>query len=144
MYIVKSRIENFDDCRVGDILYEDQDDQNYDWKLYNDQNRIVSKLKSRPIMPGGLVASIEKKGLNVQTISVYQDDAASYSTMSISSGFTTGNISYSAAPKHTGRKTSGATIKVKPAPPKSKVVSNPIPISKFVGKSIGKLIRKIR
>jgi len=144
MFIAKSRIENFDDCRVGDILYEDPDDSDHDWKLYTKQNRITAKLKSRPITPGALVANIEEKGLKIQTISVYNDDTASYTTMSISSGFTTGSISYSAAPKHTGRKTSGANIKVKSVPPKSKIVSNPIPISKFVGKSIGKLIRKIR
>lgn len=153
MYIVKSRIENFDDCRVGDILYQDEDDQNYDWKLYTDQNRLVSKLKSRPVLPGGLVAIIEEKGLNIQTISVYDDTQSSWTTASMPVSGTLINWPQSASivpsnfpppSTYTGRKTGGTSAKIKPTPSKSKVVSNPIPISKFVGKSIGKLIRKIR
>ena len=79
MFIAKSRIEDFDDCRVGDILYEDPDDKEHDWKLYTDQNRITAKLKQKAILPGALVAKIEDKGLNVQTINVYDDTWASSS-----------------------------------------------------------------
>ncbi len=147
MFIAKSRIEDFDDCRVGDVLYEDPDDKSYDWKLYTDQNRITAKLKSRPILPGALVAKVEEKGLNVQTISVYQDDAKSYTTMSVSSAvgsFSPQSYGYNSSPIYTGRKTGGKSAKVKPTPPKSKVASTPITTGKFIGKSIGKLIRKIR
>lgn len=149
MLITKSRIENFDDCRVGDILYEDPDDDSHDWKLYTKQNRITAKLKSRSILPGALVASIEKKGLNVQTISVYNDDSAKYTTYSTSGSFTTGTINYpaplrgSTASKHTGGISAGGGTNKLP-PPKSKTVSTPIPVGKFVGKFIGKLIRKVR
>jgi len=154
MFIAKSRIENFDDCRVGDILYEDPDDNDHDWKLYTKQNRITAKLKSQPILPGALVASIEKKGLNIQTISVFDNSTASsmlYGTSFISSTLSppqtsSGVINWPQTITIGGTSAGGGdtSAKVKPTSPKSKVVSTPIPISKFVGKSIGKLIRKVR
>lgn len=146
MFIAKSRIENFDDCRVGDILYEDGDDDSHDWKLYTKQNRITAKLKSRPILPGALVASIEKKGLKIQTINVNNDDFASYTTYS-----TGGTLSGTLIPPQTNSgiinwptSITSSSNPNKSAPSKSKTVSTPIPIGKFVGKSLGKLIRKIR
>ena len=139
MFIAKSRIEDFDDCRVGDILYEDPDDKSFDWKLYTDQNRITAKLKQKTILPGALVAKIEEKGLNVQTINVYDDSWASTSSVvsgtfiNPSSSFpsptgiiTTSGNSFGgggyAKPivTYTGRKSGGTSAKIqkpKPAPP---------------------------
>jgi len=160
MFIAKSRIENFDDCRVGDILYEDPDDDSHDWKLYTKQNRITAKLKSRPILPGALVASIEKKGLKIQTINVHNDDFASYTTVATGGALSgtlippqtsSGVINWptsttSSSSQIIGRLSGGGgtSAKVKPTPPKSKTISTPIPMSKFIEKSLGKLIRKIR
>jgi len=160
MYIVKSRIENFDDCRIGDILYEDGDDASYDWKLYTDHNRTVAKLKSKPICPGGLVASIEKKGLNVQTIAVFNDTPTFVATSGYPVVSGTFGGSYSGVPNKPssppplpyrggvsiGRSAGGGgragTIKPpKSVPPKKKT---PVTMGKFIEKYTGKVIRKIK
>ena len=155
MFVAKSRIENFSDCRVGDILYEDGDDEAYDWKLYTDHNRTVAKLKTKAICPGGLVASIEEKGLNLQTISVF-DDSRLYGTSGSStvsgsgygSPFLTGQPQSSSVPNKTtlvppysGAVLAKHMMSTSTKPPKKKT---PVTMGKFVGNCIGKIIRKVR
>ncbi len=87
MFIGKKAIEDFDKCAVGDILFQDPKSKKFKYQLYSRDNRIVMKLKSRPVMPSAIVSEIEKDGLQIQSISVY-DDSASTST-SASSAWTT-------------------------------------------------------
>ncbi len=155
MFIAKSRIEDFDDCRVGDILYEDPDDKSYDWKLYTDQNRITAKLKQKTILPGALVAKIEEKGLNVQTISVYNDTWASSSPVvsgtfiNTSSSFksTTGSSTIHGSSwygyakpivPYTGRTSGGTSAKIQ----KPKPVS-PITVSDWYKRNLKKCVIKL-
>ena len=151
MFIAKSRIEDFDDCRVGDILYEDPDDKSYDWKLYTDQNRITAKLKQKTILPGALVAKIEEKGLNVQTINVYDDtfsSTTSYGTSAMpisgtlinwpqSTSLVPGNFPPSTT--YTGRKTGGTSAKIKLSTP----AAPPITVSDWYKRSLKKCVIKL-
>jgi len=82
MFIGKKDIEDFDKCAVGDILFQDPKSKKFKYQLYNRDNRIVMKLKSRPVMPSAIVSVIEKNGLQIQSISVY-DDSLSGATSTI-------------------------------------------------------------
>ncbi len=73
MFIGKEDIEDFDKCAVGDILFQDPKDKKFEYKLYNRHNRTVMKLKSRPVMPSAIVSKIEENGLQIQSISVYDE-----------------------------------------------------------------------
>ena len=80
MFIGKKGIEDFDKCAVGDILFQDPKNKKFKYQLYNRDNRIVMKLKSRPVMPSAIVLEIEKDGLQIQSISVYDDNFDSFTT----------------------------------------------------------------